>query len=221
MIRSVAASSLRHARGVPLLCPVPPSAFQIIRANVHSRAPQCESYPNVRKKTAFARTNRTTIGFCARSNTLVPAVDKQQQRSSPEALLFVDSGLSFGSANLRKERLGCSWNRHSAQQQSPSCDIASVYRTPGVIVLTERCTCQREPSERTLGTGVGQDLCIQLPIRTGLGMPSNWTRCRGSVPSNLEITRRAAFASLCHSERSLPRPPLLRRSATPSFHPKS
>jgi len=115
----------------------------------------------------------------------VHTVDKRRQRSSPEVLLFVDSGLSFGSANLRKERLGCGWNWHSTRQQSPSCGLTSVYRTPGVIVLTERCTCQREPSERTLGTRVGQDLCIQLPIRTGLGMPSNWTRCCGSVSSNL------------------------------------
>ena len=30
-------------------------------------------------------------------------------------LLFVDFGLSFGSANFRKERLGRGWNRHSAQ----------------------------------------------------------------------------------------------------------
>ncbi len=58
------------------------------------------------------------------------AVDKQRQRSGPEVLLFFGSGLSFGSANLRKERLGCSWNRHFTQQQSPSRDIASVYRTP-------------------------------------------------------------------------------------------
>src|ERR1700686_5229050 len=59
----------------------------------------------------------------------------------------------------------------------------------GITVLAERRTFQREPGERTLGTGVGQDLCIQLPVRTGLGMPSDWARCRRSVRSNLEITR--------------------------------
>src|SRR5271157_2680357 len=109
-------------------------------------------------------------------------------RSSAEALLFVGFGLSFCAANFRKERLGCGGRCHFAQQQRPSCDLGSVHRAPGIIVLTERCTFQREPSERTLGTGVGQDLCIHLPIGTGLGMPSHWTRCCGSVPSNLEIT---------------------------------
>src|ERR1700674_3885572 len=110
-------------------------------------------------------------------------------RSSPEALLLVflfgfslslsfpfGYGLGFRSANFRKERLGCGWSRHFAQKQSPSCDLASVHRVPGLAVLADRCTFQREPGERTLGTGVSQDLCIHLPIRAGLGMPSNWTR---------------------------------------------
>ena len=70
----------------------------------------------------------------------------------------------------------------------PSRDLASVNRVPRIIVLADRCTFQREPSERTLGTGVGQDLCIQLPIRTGRGMPSNWTGCCGSVRSKVKIT---------------------------------
>ena len=78
---------------------------------------------------ALEKTN-DGLGLCGRSTTLVLAVEKQQQRSSPEALLFVDSGLSFGSANFRKERLGCGWSRHFAQQQSPSCDIGSVHRVP-------------------------------------------------------------------------------------------
>src|ERR1019366_8385844 len=56
------------------------------------------------------------------------------------------------------------------------------------LVWADRCTFQREPREHTLGTGVGQDLCIHLPIRTGLGMPSNRTRCCRSVRSNVEIT---------------------------------
>src|SRR5271157_1123105 len=104
-------------------------------------------------------------------------------RSSPEALLLVllfgfrflvGYGLGFCAANFRQERLGCGWRRHFAQQQRPSCDLASIHRVPGIIVLSDRCTFQREPSERTLGTGVGQDLRIHLPTRTGLGMPSNW-----------------------------------------------
>src|ERR1700691_6298275 len=45
------------------------------------------------------------------------------------------------------------------------------------------------------GVVVGQDLCIQLPIRTGGSMPSNWTRRRGSVPSNLEIARQQPLHS--------------------------
>src|SRR6266700_6933823 len=112
------------------------------------------------------------------------------RRSSPEALLFVflfGYGLGFCSANFRKERTGCRRNWHFAQQQSPSSDVRSIYRLPGIIVLTERCTFQCEPGERTFGAGVGQDLCVHLPIRAGLGMPSNWTRRCGSVPSNLEI----------------------------------
>src|SRR5579864_5309730 len=95
-------------------------------------------------------------------------------RSSPEALLLVvlllfgfrlvfsfifGYGLSFCSINFRKERLGYGWSRYLAQQQSPSCDLASINRVPGIIVLTNRCTFQREPRERTLGTGVGQNLC--------------------------------------------------------------
>src|SRR6202165_5691405 len=92
-------------------------------------------------------------------------------------LLFL-CGLGFCSANFRKERLGCGWDPHFAQQQSPSCDLASIHRVPGITVLADRCTFQREPSERTLGTGVGQDLCIHLPIRTGRGMPTNWTSRR-------------------------------------------
>src|SRR5450759_3274810 len=109
----------------------------------------------------------------------------------PQALLLIFLfaslyGLAFRSTNFRKERPGCGWNWHFAQQQSPSCDVA-VHRVPGISVLAERRAFQRESSERTLGTGVGQDLCIHLPIRTGLGMPSHWTRCRASVPSNLEI----------------------------------
>src|SRR5713101_9670576 len=70
-------------------------------------------------------------------------------------------GLGFCSANFRKERLGCGWSRHFAQQQGLSCDLTSVDRVPGITVLADRCTFQREPSECTLGTGVGQDLCIQ------------------------------------------------------------
>src|ERR1017187_2234065 len=112
-------------------------------------------------------------------------------RSSPEALLFVfpfGYGLGFCSTNFRKERLGYGWSCHFAQQQSPSGDLAPINRMPGIIVLADRCTFQREPREHTLGTGVGQDLCIHLPIRTGLGMPSNRTRCCRSVRSNVEIT---------------------------------
>ena len=71
---------------------------------------------------------QTNDGLCERSNTLAPAIEKQQQRSSPEALLLVNSGLSFGSANFRKERLGRGWNRHSARQQSPSGDVVSIDR---------------------------------------------------------------------------------------------
>src|SRR5580700_7723123 len=115
--------------------------------------------------------------------------------SNPEALLLVflfgfsfPYSLGFCSANFRKERLGCCWSRHFAQQQSPSCDLASVNRVSGIIVLPERCTFQRESSERTLGTGVGQYLCIHLPIRTRLSVPSNWARSRGCIPSNLKIT---------------------------------
>src|ERR1700722_15738235 len=109
-----------------------------------------------------------------------------KRRSSPEVLLFVfpfDYCLVFCSTNFRNERLGCGWNWHFAQQQSPSCDVA-IDRVAGISVLAERCTFQRESSERPFGTGVGQDLGIHLPIRAGLGMPSNWTCCRGSVPSN-------------------------------------
>src|ERR1039457_5791102 len=98
-------------------------------------------------------------------------------------------GLGFCSANFRKERLGYAWSRYLAQQQSPSCDLASINRVPGITVLADRCSFQREPSEHTFGTGVGQNLCIHLRIRTGLGMPSNWTRCCHSVRSNVEITR--------------------------------
>src|SRR5271165_6231156 len=98
-------------------------------------------------------------------------------------------GLSFGSTNFRKERLGCGRNRHFAQQQSPGRDISSVDRTPGIIVLTKRCAFESESSKYALGTRVGQNLGIHLPIRTSLGMASNWTRCRGSVRSNLEIAR--------------------------------
>jgi hypothetical protein len=53
--------------------------------------------------------------------------------------------LSFCSANFRKERLGRGWSRHFAQQQSLSCDLASINRVPGIIVLADRCTFQREP----------------------------------------------------------------------------
>src|SRR5450759_5271997 len=109
----------------------------------------------------------------------------------PQALLLIFLfaslyGLAFRSTNFRKERPGCGWNWHFAQQQSPSCDVA-VHRVPRISVLAERRTFQRESSERTLGTGVGQDLRIHLPIRTGLGMASHWTRCRGSVPAYLEV----------------------------------
>src|SRR5271157_2124255 len=93
-------------------------------------------------------------------------------RSSAEALLFVGFGLSFCAANFREERLGCGWSWHFAQQQRPSRDLVSVHRVPGITVLADRGALQREPSEHTLGTGVGQDLCIHLPIRPGLGMPS-------------------------------------------------
>src|SRR5580692_7646967 len=112
-------------------------------------------------------------------------------RSTTEALLFVlvflfgfslsfsfsfGYGLGFCSANFRKERPGCSWSWHFAQQQSSSCDLASIHRVPGITVLADRCTFQREPSKCPLGTGVGQDFCIHPPTRASLGMPSNWTR---------------------------------------------
>src|SRR5579871_591444 len=104
-------------------------------------------------------------------------------------------GLDFCSPNFRKERLGCGRNCDLAQQQSPSGDLVSINRPPGVIVLTDRCSFQREASERALCTGVGQDLCIHLPIRAGLSMPSNGARRCGSVPSNLEV----ALEQLLHS----------------------
>jgi len=104
-------------------------------------------------------------------------------------LLLVRSSFSFCAANFRNEWLGCGRNWHFSHQQRSSCDSVSVYRVPGITVLAERCTCQREPGKRTLGTGVGQDLRIQFPIRTRRGMPSNWTSCRGSVSSHLKITR--------------------------------
>jgi NAD(P)-dependent dehydrogenase (short-subunit alcohol dehydrogenase family) len=65
-------------------------------------------------------------------------------RPSPEALLSVilfgfglgfsfpfGYGLGFCSANFRKERLGCGWSRHLAQQQSPSV----IAKLPAVDVL--------------------------------------------------------------------------------------
>src|SRR6266852_2200803 len=109
-------------------------------------------------------------------------------RSSPGTLLFVflrGDGLGFCFANFRKERLGCGWSCHLPQQYRPSCDVASVDRVLGITVLAERRTFQREPGEHTFGTGIGQDLCIHLPVRPGLGMPSNWTCSRGSIPANL------------------------------------
>src|SRR6266567_9465820 len=122
----------------------------------------------------------------------------QPQIESPEALLFVSflcfifrfsfpfgNGLGLCSANFSKERLRCGWSCNFAQQQSPRCDIASINRVPGITVLADRCTFQREPSEHALGTGVSQNLCIHLPIRTGLGVPSNGTRCCGGVRSNV------------------------------------
>src|SRR5450759_1995985 len=98
------------------------------------------------------------------------------------AFSFVRScGLAFCSANFRKERPSGGWSRHPARQQSPSCHVVTVHCVPRIVVLTERCTFQSETSERTFGAGVGQDLCIHLPISTGLGMPSNWTRGRGTA----------------------------------------
>src|SRR5882757_6039965 len=98
-------------------------------------------------------------------------------------------GLGLGSTNCRKEGPGSGGSRHFAHQQSPSCDCRSVYCMAGITVLTNRRTFQCESSKHTFGAGVGQDLGIQLPGRTRLGMPSNWTRCRRSVSSNVEITR--------------------------------
>ena len=76
---------------------------------------------------------------------------------------------------------GIGWSRPHAQQQSLRCDIASINRAPRVVVLADRCTFQGEPREHALGTGVGQDLRIHLPVRTGLGVPSNGTGCSRSV----------------------------------------
>src|SRR5450631_935706 len=87
-------------------------------------------------------------------------------------------GLAFCSANFREERMGCGWSWHFAQQQGPSCDFVSVHRVPRITVLADRRTFQCEPSEHALGAGVGQDLCVHLPIRTRLGMTPNWTCCR-------------------------------------------
>src|ERR1035441_2226848 len=103
-------------------------------------------------------------------------------------------GLAFCSANFRKEGLSCGWSRYFAQQQSPRSDLVSIHRVSGVTVLADRRTFQGEPREHTLGAGVGQDFRVHLPIRTGLGMPSNWPCGRGSVRSNVEIT----FEQLLH-----------------------
>src|SRR5579871_1809925 len=96
-------------------------------------------------------------------------------------------GLDFCSPNFRKERLGCGRNCDLAQQQSPSGDLVSINRPPGVIVLTDRCSFQREASERALCTGVGQDLCIHLPIRAGLSMPSNGPAAAEASPPTWKL----------------------------------
>jgi hypothetical protein len=46
-------------------------------------------------------------------------------------------GLAFCSTNFRKERLRCGWSRYLAQQQSSSCDLASINRVPRIIVLAD------------------------------------------------------------------------------------
>src|ERR1700690_1273667 len=101
--------------------------------------------------------------------------------------LVCGSGLDFCSVNFGKKWLSYGRNRHLAREQRAGCDVGSVYGIPRIIVLPERSTSQREPGEQALGTRIGQDLCLQLPIGAGLGMPSNWTRGRGSIPFNLKI----------------------------------
>jgi len=72
-----------------------------------------------------------------------------------------------------------------SQQQSPRCDVRSVDCMAGITVLADRCTFERESCKHTFGTRVGQDLRIQLPARTRLGMTSNWTgwRLKASAPT--------------------------------------
>src|ERR1017187_9499891 len=141
-------------------------------------------------------------------------------RPAPEALLFVASGLSFCSANFRKERPGYGWNRHFTQQQSPSCDVA-VHRVPGITVLAERCTLQRKPRERAFGTGVGQDLCIQLPIRTGLGMPFSFWKIITTSTASTPICRPQLPPEIVMNAGAL-QPSAVRQVATPlpSLAPK-
>src|SRR5450755_5078591 len=49
-------------------------------------------------------------------------------------------GLAFGSVNFRQEWLGGGWNCYFPQQQTTRCDLVSIHRAPGIIVLPERCT---------------------------------------------------------------------------------
>jgi hypothetical protein len=107
MIRTASATMSSRWIRAPPKCRLKPKSHKIRRTTkivqsmstsfAHWRAPECESYPNVRKKTGCARTDRTTNdGFCASSNMRARAVDKQRQRSRPEpySLLTLASALA-------------------------------------------------------------------------------------------------------------------------------
>ena len=72
---------------------------------------------------------QTNDGLLERLNTLCRLLRNNSSGRVQKPLLFVNFGLSFGSTNFRKERLGRGWNRHFARQQSPSCDVVSIDRT--------------------------------------------------------------------------------------------
>ena len=80
------------------------------------------------------RIREQMMGLCRHLNIQSRLNDKQRQSQFCKFLLVL-SGLSFCVANFRNERLGYGWYWHFAQQQRPSCDVVSVDRFPGVIVL--------------------------------------------------------------------------------------
>src|SRR6202012_5419738 len=71
---------------------------------------------------------------------------------------------------------------HLAERQ-----IAAVLQRHVVVVVVEDGTIERDASEEAFGPRVGEELGVELPVSTGLGVAPDGTGGSGCISADLEL----------------------------------